>query len=148
MYETLLKEAEQLRIEVYERKMSKRMKGLYNNKVIWINSTLSLNEKICVLAEELGHYYTSAGNILNQNKLENRKQEQLARDWAYKRVVPLYRFIEAIEEGVRNIYEFANFAGVTEEFLYEAIEFYKRKYGLYVYLNGYTINFDKLVASY
>ena len=32
-------------------------------------------EKSCVLAEEIGHYRTSSGNILDQNKVESRKQE-------------------------------------------------------------------------
>ena len=32
-------------------------------------------EKACVLAEELGHHYTTVGDIIDQKESENRKQE-------------------------------------------------------------------------
>ena len=38
-------------------------------------------EKASVLAEELGHYYTTVGNILDQEDAGNRKQEHKARTW-------------------------------------------------------------------
>lgn len=40
-------------------------------------------EKSCVLAEEIGHYRTSSGNILDQNKVESRKQEYRTRLYGY-----------------------------------------------------------------
>lgn len=45
------------------------LKGLYVNGHIAINAKMSDIEKACVLAEELGHHYTTYGNILNQSDI-------------------------------------------------------------------------------
>lgn len=54
---------------------SNRIDGLYCDGTIAIRKDIETSaEKACVLAEELGHYYTSHGNIINMNdvKTENR----------------------------------------------------------------------------
>lgn len=61
MYETLLNEAEQERIDVIEYLFQGRLKGLYYNRTIGIHKNATAVEKACVLAEELGHYHTSGG---------------------------------------------------------------------------------------
>ena len=125
--------------------MKPRVKGLYADNVIWINKFIPTNsEKACVLAEELGHHHTSIGDILDQSKLLNKKQEKRARNWAYKRLVPLSRIIDAYRAGVRNRYELADFLGVTEIFLEEALERYKEEFGLYKTIEEHTIYFDPL----
>ena len=48
------------------------LKGLCLDDNIAIEKKLSQNEKNCILAEELGHYHTSFGNILNQTIISNR----------------------------------------------------------------------------
>lgn len=64
-YETLLDEAELERVQVVHTKLNGRIKGLYCDNFIAINSNISTStEKVCVLAEELGHYHTTVGNIL------------------------------------------------------------------------------------
>lgn len=83
-YEKLLKEIERHKIETYEKPMPQKLKGLYYDNVVLINQNIASTEKTCILAEELGHYHTTTGDILNQNRLSNRKQEKLARTWAYK----------------------------------------------------------------
>ena len=52
----------------------KANKGRIKGNRIAIKSDLTITEKKCVLAEELGHYYTSSGNILDMSVTENRKQ--------------------------------------------------------------------------
>jgi len=144
-YEKLLREAAQHGIDIYEMPMRPRLKGLYSDNVIGINKYISSSaEKVCVLAEELGHYHTSSGNILDQRDIRNRKQERRARAWAYRRLVPLSAFVQAHKQGIRNRYEFADFLGVTEEFLESAIAYYQEKYGLSVKIGHYTIRFDPL----
>lgn len=59
------------------------LKGLYYNGNIAIEKNLTSAEKTCVLAEELGHHYTTTGNILDQQEVANIKQELHARTWAY-----------------------------------------------------------------
>lgn len=144
VYEKLLDEATSNNVEIYEKEMTYTIKGLYADNSILLNSRLNHIEKICILTEELGHHYTSFGDILDQSKLENRKQEKRARNWAYERMIPLDKFIEAYQAGVTNRYEFAELIGVTEDFLTESIKHYQQKYGLCTTHNGYIIYFENV----
>ncbi|ATF15414.1 ImmA/IrrE family metallo-endopeptidase [Brevibacillus brevis X23] len=118
---------------------------LYNNNVIAINKFISTNvEKVCVLAEELGHHHTSSGNILDQTKIVNRKQEKRARCWGYEKLIPLNAFIQAHKQGVKNRFELAEHLGVTEEFLDSAINRYIEKYGTHVKVGLSTVIFEPL----
>lgn len=123
--------------------------GLYvetgKAKVILIDKVINLNSvKTCILAEELGHYYTSVGNIIDLTDIRNRKQEKRAMNWAYEKLIPLKSFVVASKEGISNRYELAEFLDVTEEFLEQAIAHYKEKYGLYAEWTSYLIYFDPL----
>lgn len=143
IYTRLLTEAEPIR--VYETNMPKNIKGLYGDNVIWINRSLATNiEKGCVLAEELGHYHTSSGDILDQSSIPNRKQEARARRWAYEKLVPLLSFVEAHKHGIRNRHELALTLDVTEEFIQNAIDYYKEKYGISIQVESYTVIFEPL----
>lgn len=123
----------------------KELSGLCINDNIIIRKDIDTNiEKMCVLAEELGHYYTSYGNILDQSKTKNIKQEKRARNWAYDRLVPLDKLIDAYNKGIRNRYELAQYLEVLEEFLESALEYYKEKYGIYCILDNYIIYFEPL----
>jgi len=144
-YSNLLHEAEHHGISIYEMPMTQGIKGLYNDKIVWINKHLpTFTEKTCIVAEELGHYYTSVGNVLDQTKLSNRKQEKLARTWAYQKLIPLRLIVQAYKKGASNRYELAEFLGVTEGFLDSALERYREKYGTYAVVDGYTLCFDPL----
>lgn len=145
-YESLLLEAEEEGLEVYEHKFNTaRLKGLCVGNVITLNSSIETDaERFCILAEEIGHYYTTVGNILNQNDSINRKREKLARGWAYEKIMPLSKLIEACETGVRNRHELAEFLGVTEDFIEEALKYYKDKYGLYTECGKYAVYFEPL----
>lgn len=146
-YEKLLQEAHQEEIDIYEKSMSKRIKGLYADNVIWLNKHLpTTSDKICVLAEELGHYHTSIGDILDQSILNNRKQEKQARNWAYKRLVPLHMIIKAFDVGVQSKYELAEYLNVTEAFLLDALKRYKEEYGVSKTIDDYTIYFEPLAV--
>lgn len=145
MYEQLVNEGYQHQVQIYERVMSPRLKGLYADDIVWINKIIPTNtEKACVLAEELGHHHTSAGDILDQSSIMNRKQELRARRWAYNRLIPLHRIIQAQQNDITNRYELADYLNVTEEFLEEALEWYKSKYGLTVTIRQLTICFEPL----
>lgn len=144
-YEKLLNEASQHSIDIYEKPMKSKIKGLYSDRIVWINKNLSTSvEKACVLAEELGHYHTSTGDILDQSKIENRKQEKQARKWAYKKLIPLPKFINAYNKGIDSKFELAEYLGVTEAFLLEAVKKYKEEFGLYTQVDRYTIYFEPL----
>jgi hypothetical protein len=130
VYECLLMEAHAERVEVVYQPFRGKIKGLYCDNVIAINSNLQTTaEKACILAEELGHYYTSVGDILDQSVLQNRKQEQRARRWGYEKLVPLDRLIAAYGAGAHSSHELAECLNITEAFLHSALQHYAAKYG-------------------
>lgn len=134
-------------IDVVHRKFkSNRIKGLYCDKVIAIDSKLNTAEKVCVMVEELGHHYTSTGNILDMSVVQNRKQERQARIWAYNKQIGLRGLINAYEHGCRNRYEIADYLEVTEEFLEESIKCYREKYGVCTTVDNYVIYFEPLAV--
>ena len=122
------------------------LKGLYVDRNIAIEKTLTQIEKACVLAEELGHYHTTTGNILDQSKVENRKQELKARLGAYNRQIGLIGLVNAYNHGCHSRYEAAEYLEVTEEFLQDAIDCYHSKYGVCVDMDNYVIFFEPTLA--
>jgi len=60
----------------------------------------------------------------------------------------LYGLIRAYENGCKSRYEVAEFLNVTEEFLGEAINTYRDKYGVYATVDNYVVYFiPQLVVS-
>lgn len=142
--ERLENEARKERVDIisYHFK-SKRLKGLYCDNTIALSKKLkSKREKSCILAEELGHYYTSYGDIINQNVTGNRKQEQRARMWSYDRLIGFDGIIKICENNCKSLFEGAELLDITEEFLLEALDFYKNKYGQSVRYDNYVIYFE------
>ena len=142
-YEQLIDEAFNNDMIVKEVNFESSSKGLIKENRIGIHKGISTStEKACILAEEIGHYFTTYGDILDQTKTDNRKQEKRARNWAYKKLLPLDKLIEAYETGVRNRFELALYLDIIEEFVDGAIDYYKEKYGLYCVKGNYIIYFD------
>lgn len=143
-YEQLLDTAKEEDLTVRERSLREN-DGLIRRKRIAIRKDIDTQTaKACVLAEELGHYYTSVGNILNQQDVRNRKQELQARLWAYSRMITLDMVLEAKKCGCRNRYEIAELFGVTEEFLQNALDRYQAIYGIAHQIDNYLICFNPL----
>lgn len=126
-YEKLLHDASMIGLEVKEIQFESDAKGLCKGQKIGIRKDLSDAEKACVLAEEIGHYYTTVGNILNQKNTENRKQEIKARKWAVDKILTIEDVFEATEHPCSNLFEIAEYLEVTEEFLLEALEIFKKR---------------------
>ncbi|NVT47818.1 ImmA/IrrE family metallo-endopeptidase [Listeria monocytogenes] len=124
---------------IEDRNMQEFHKGLYYNSRIFVNPRQSDIEMRCTLAEEIGHHKLSVGNIVNQNTVNDRKQEKLARNWGYKSLVPLRKIIDAYYEGFTEYYEVSEFLEVTEDFLKHSIEYYRSKFGNTIECNGYII---------
>lgn len=144
LYEHLQDEASQDSVPVINHHFkSNRIKGIYCNGIISLNKHLDTTaEKTCILAEELGHHYTSVGNILDQTIASNRKQEQQARTWAYNRLIGLIGIVNSYKAGCQNLYEMAEYLDVTEEFLHNALKRYREKYGEYVTIDNYIVYFE------
>lgn len=132
IYEELIQQAADGGAEVIDyRFVSEKLKGLYCDGIVAVSDRLSNTEKACVTAEEMGHHFTAAGNILDQKNVMNRKQELRGRMWAYDRLIGLSGIVRAYQRGCRNRFEVADYLGVTEELLQAALKRYKEKYGPY-----------------
>jgi len=110
-YEELLEEAAAQNISVDENfPFHGNLKGLYVDQNIALSDQLETSaEKACILAEELGHHYTSVGNILDISDPANAKQERQARMWTYERLIGLRGLIDAYQHGCREYHETAEF---------------------------------------
>ena len=130
-FEKLLQEAEDDNIRVYDFDLGDdNFDGLYIDGNIALSSKMETSvRRACVLAEELGHHYTTVGDILNQNDIENRKQERKARGWAYEKMLPLSSIRQAFIVGCREPWEIADYLDVDERFLREAMQYYEEVYG-------------------
>lgn len=149
-YEELIQNAYNQGVIVKEICLKSNSDGLYKNKKIAINkNTLStISEKTCVLAEELGHYYTSCGNILNLSDIKNSKQEYQARLHAYNELIGLSGLINAWKSNCYTKYEICEHLNVTEAFFDDTIDCYKHKYGVYTIFNDYIIIFQPNLNIY
>ena len=144
-YEELLIEADSNNLVTKEKSLLAYNGRIKGNRIA-INRNLTETEKRCVMAEELGHYYTGCGDILDQSSVSNRKQELKGRIHAYNRLVGLLGIIDAYQNHCTNLFETADHLHVPEDFLNEAISYYRSKYGTSVTVDNYTIFFEPYIA--
>ena len=151
-YEDLLVLSDSENLIVKEKDIPGYGGRIYKNRIAINRALPTQAEKSCVLAEEIGHHCTSSGDILDQTDIMNRKQEYRARLYGYNLKVGLTGLIRAYEAGCRNFFEMAEFLDATEEYLKEAIQCYKSKYGICTAVDNYIIYFEpfaviKLIAA-
>ena len=140
-YEDLLIEADACGLIAKEKPLMAH-EGRIKGKKIAIKQDMPEVKKACALAEELGHYHTNVGNIIDQQDVRNCKQEFKARLWAYDKQIGLTGLIKAYEHGCYDHHTTADYLNVTEEFLQEALDCYREKYCKKVAFCEYTIQFE------
>lgn len=141
-YEELLVLSESENLIVKEKNIPGYGGRLYKNRIAISQSLSTQAEKSCILAEEIGHYHTTIGNILDQSDVSNRKQELRARLYGYDMQIGLIGIIKCYKHHCRSIYEMAEYLQVTEEYLKEALDCYRMKYGeRWVPVDHYSIRF-------
>lgn len=145
-YEILVSEASDTGLTVKEKPLKYNNGRIKGNKIAIRKDLETSSQKTCVLAEELGHHYTTVGNILDQADTGNRKQERRARLWAYDKLIGLHGIIDAFEHGCRNRYEIAEYLDVTESFLLDTIAVYREKYGVCKRFQNYVVYFEPTLA--
>ena len=141
-YEDLLVLSDSENLIVKEKDIPGYGGRIYINRIAINRALPTQAEKSCVLAEEIGHHCTSSGDILDQTDIMNRKQEYRARFYGYNLKIGLTGLIRAYEAGCRNLFEMADFLDATEEYLKEAIQCYKSKYGICAVVDNYIIYFE------
>lgn len=151
-YEILLEKGYDEGIEVIEMPLESDSDALCVGDTIALN-TRQLNttaEKRCILSEELWHSRVTVGNITDIRDIKNLKQERFARNRSFNELVPPDKIVNGLLTFCNNIHDLAEYLGVTAEFLNEAFNYYKQKYGLSYRCKDYTLCFEPIsvIGSY
>lgn len=82
---------------------------------------------ISILSEELGHHFTTQGNLLEPSKdysekLYKNKKEYLARKWASNFLISDAEFVQALLSSISNKYEMCEYFNITYEILENKIK--------------------------
>lgn len=121
------------------------IKGLYFDNTIILDSGIETTAELkTVFAEEIGHYESSHGNILNLSSLASAKQEVKARRLAHDMLITLVDLVDAFNASCKSKYEIAEYLEVTEVFLSEAIDSFRERFGLFTVTSDYVIYFEPL----
>lgn len=147
LYENLLLKADEMGLVVKDKPLQSSDGRICGNKIA-IRQGLEKSVKCAVLAEEIGHFKTGAGNILNQSTIEEQKQECKARRWGYDLLVGLEGIINAYEAGCSNLFEMSKHLCISADFLSEALQSYKERYGIFVEYQNYIIYFSPSLAVF
>ena len=127
-----------------DRNMPNKLSGLYYDGTILLNANNSYQKHIETIAEEIGHYETSYGDITNYNQITHAKQEVKARRYGHQLILNLDTLIEAFKAGVQSDYELADYFDVSTEYIHSAVNSMKIKYGISHYHDGHIIRFEPL----
>lgn len=129
----------------YDHFMPKGLSGFYEPNKIRLNSRNDYYKNVEVLAEEIGHHFTSYGDISDYRMIKNMQQEHRARRYAIKLIMPLEKLIECYELNVwGDKYEICIHLEITPEYFDSAVKDYIKKFGHYVKYDGYKISFEPL----
>lgn len=126
----LLEIADAEHITIEYRNLTRSLNGFYiweRDRPPYIALSFSLNSNYrlhrCVLAEELGHHFTSIGERIAkrhhsiQDRLSIDKCEYKALRWAANHLVPENDLLDAITSGVEELWELAEEFDVTEDMM-------------------------------
>ena len=107
-----------------------------NYYVILINESIKRDARLyrCVLAEEIGHYRTTIGDITPRkymcykDRLTIDKKEQSALKWATDFMIPTQMLLDFLKEHKQpTIIELSDYFNVTEDFLMRKLEFMSKQ---------------------
>ncbi len=136
--------SEVLGITVKEKPLQSSDGRISGNNIAVREDIESDTEKKCILYEELGHLFTTVGDITRCCSIDALKQERRARKWAYETYMPIESLYAAQEAGCDELWDTAEFLGVTEEFLRDALSCYEAMYGPRSDVGLFTISFNPL----
>lgn len=148
-YDKLLVEADKEGLSVKEAPLQSG-DGRCKGKRIAIRKDIpTLAQKADILAEEMGHYYTTVGDIKDQDTSSKQKQERRGRLWAYNRRIGLMGLVNAFKAHCNNTCEVAAHLNVSEDFLNEALDCYRSIYGeTGEVVDNYIIKFEPYLQVY
>jgi hypothetical protein len=113
-------------------------------KAIGYGSALDRTQKAMVVAEELGHYHTDAGDSLLAIDHNVGRAEERAMRWAVARLIPFDKLVAALLQHPANEYELAEMLEVTEALLQKAMQIWQAKYEFFYECDEYVLVFMPL----
>jgi len=117
----------------------------YNFNTITLSAALQTTcERCVVLAEELGHHFTTPIDLFSAPSTLQERYERRALQWAARELVPLHKLIKAWHRGIRSAWELAEYLDVTEAFLWRALELYRQQYGAVARCGTHCVYFNPL----
>ena len=142
-------------INIVEIFTPKSIKGIYTRldnckPAIGMNyqSISSETEEKLILAEEIGHYFTATSKPIGSkyycNKLYSDRKEHRAFRKAVKMTISHRQIVKCMLSGANSLYELAEALEVTEDYLKNAFELYKQKYGQFKKVGEYYLYFDPI----
>lgn len=145
-YELLLDESYNDGIEVFEMPLESDSMGLCDGSLIALNTRFLYTsaQKRYYLSEEVWHTRVTVGDITDTSNVSNIKQEHFARKCSIADLVPIDKIVKALLNYCTTLEDMCEYLNIPEECFYEAIEYYKQRYGLYYRCKDYTLNFSPL----
>lgn len=111
---------------VFQPMMPKGLSGFIIKDTVYINSSNTYRRMYSTIAEELGHWETSSQkNITDYRK--NGKEELQAREWSYKKIIPIEELERFRNEEVIADYEMSDELDLPIDVVRGAYDMYKRK---------------------
>lgn len=146
-YENLLNEYSK-EVDIVETNLFEKvgLYGVYRNGIIFLEHSLNITEKKEILIEEYNHFQKTVGIILDENPIDNAKQENLARRLTYERLLPLESIINCYYDGLIYYHEVADHLSISEELLIEAVNYYKATMGIVFHFRNYMIVFGNTIT--
>lgn len=145
-YELLVAKIYNEGIEVYEMPLESNSKGLCDGNAIALNTNMldTSVQKRYILSEEVWHSKTTVGDITDTTSMSNLKQEHLARKYSLNDLVPLDKVVEALLNYCINLQDMCEYLNIPEECFFEAMTYYKKRYGISYRCKDYTLYFEPL----
>lgn len=94
---------------------------------ILINSHRPINVQVAALAEEIGHFQRSYGQIIKLDSIQAIKSEHSGRVAAYQNLLPCSTLKAAMRSGTCTLWELAEFFDLPEGFVKEAFQYYRQR---------------------
>ncbi|AJD91577.1 hypothetical protein JMA_22600 [Jeotgalibacillus malaysiensis] len=126
--------------------LPKGLPGFNKGFQIFLSKQESLYRKHFLLAEEIGHYETTAGDITDLDTIAKLKAEVVARRWGYEKIISLDDLVSCFEKNHLTAEDVAHDFEIELDALKIILDHYFDKYGPSVQHRGYIINFDPFIA--
>lgn len=141
-YEELLIKSDDDGLIVKEKNIPGYGGRIWKNRIAVHDGLKTSSEKACVLAEELGHFHTTVGDINGRTDHDAVRQEHIARAYAFEMQIGVSGLVRAYQHGCRTYYDVAEYLDVPQAFLQDAMVYFRMKYGDSVQeVDGHSVRF-------